>query len=104
MITQDLIDAVYGCPKGKYQEALLSPFTPWSGKNLRGKARQYGGHYAHSRLALLIRINLAVSKFGWRARNALVFVNHRWHRRLVLVTPENVWIDWITGEPARAKP
>lgn len=45
--------------KGIYQRALVSGCARWSGSDLQGKARQYGGRYAESRRALASRMREA---------------------------------------------
>lgn len=103
MFTAELIEAVQGCAKGSYQEGLLTPYTKWSGADLKGKARRWGAGYRDSRWSLLCRVDAAVRTYGYRAYNDLCMINHRWQRRLVLVTPEGVAIDWCTRKPIRVK-
>ena len=42
--------------RGVYQRSLLRGAEAWSGATLRGKASQYGAHYARSRNGLLARL------------------------------------------------
>ena len=42
--------------RGAYQRSLLRGAEAWSGATLRGKASQYGTHYARSRNGLLARL------------------------------------------------
>ena len=45
--------------RGTYQRDLLEGRARWSGSDLRGKARQYGGRYATSRGNLATRLQAA---------------------------------------------
>ena len=45
--------------RGTYQRDLLEGRARWSGSDLRGKARQYGGRYATSRANLATRLEAA---------------------------------------------
>lgn len=44
------------CARGNYQSALLAGVARWSGSDLKGLAKQYGGRYHESRAALLNRL------------------------------------------------
>lgn len=44
------------CARGSYQSALLASAARWSGADLQGLAKRYGGRYAASRAALLNRL------------------------------------------------
>jgi len=45
------------CARGAYQRSILKGEHNLSGSSLKGKASLYGGHYAHSRRALLQRLD-----------------------------------------------
>lgn len=66
-----LINAIYSAARGSYQMNLLHGFESWSGSTLTGKARKYGSHYAHSRRAMVARINEALPE-GYQASVDLV--------------------------------
>lgn len=102
MITSDIIETVTTCPRGRYQAALINGCA-WSGADLRGKARRYSGRYEVSRWSLLRRINRALLGTGWFADSELCLMNSRWRRRLVLINPEGVAIDWLSNAPAHLK-
>lgn len=71
-IPETIIDAVFGAARGQYQTDLLYGRQCWSGADLAGKARRYGGRYADSRSNLVGRINQALPS-GWHALTAATF-------------------------------
>lgn len=54
--------------RGTYQQDLLTGRARWSGSDLRGTAKKFGGRYARSRRALLARLRAA----GINAESALI--------------------------------
>ncbi len=84
-IPKKVLETIQGCAKGSYQEDLLDGLDSWSGGSLRGMAAYWGASYHDSRIALLERINAALSA-RYLADTALVFDvdNRRWTRQLVL--------------------
>lgn len=67
--------------RGTYQRALLSGDARWSGADLQGKARRYGGRYKASRDAVLARLRaivpgVSVQPTGKHGLRVLVLGNH----------------------------
>lgn len=50
-------DRAMTCARGCYQRAVLDGWHTWSGSSLKGKAREYGGRYARSRVSLRERLD-----------------------------------------------
>jgi hypothetical protein len=94
MITDEIRSAIIACARGSYQENLLRGREAWSGSTLRGTARSYGAHYWRSRKHLLERISRALPE-GWSCDTDLELIDSRWTRRLILISPEGQWIDWL---------
>lgn len=59
LITPKAFVAAIVCAKSPYQRDVLYGDATWSGSELRGKAKKYGGRYHHSREALLGRLREA---------------------------------------------
>lgn len=83
-LPEALVASVLVTAKGVYQANLLAGLERWSGAGLAGAAKAWGGQYARSRRALVGRIDAAAREFGWTADTALVCVDRRWRRELVL--------------------
>ena len=70
------LTAALACARGCYQRDLLEGHENLSGSTLKGRARDYGYHYAQSRKNLLARMTTA--GVPWReergARNARILV------------------------------
>ena len=81
-------DRVVGSTIGGYQQNLLHGNANWSGSDLKGKARKYGGRYRTSRINLINRINKNISSLQWYASTDLVSYHdgkqNRYKRMLVL--------------------
>jgi len=54
--SDDAHDRALACARGCYQRALLDGLARWSGADLQGRAKKYGGRYAASRDSLLARL------------------------------------------------
>lgn len=72
-----------------YQRALVFGFEPWSGRGIRGRAANYAGGYARSRLGLIHKLNAASDKAFGEGRavwySTLVLNgSSRWERMLVV--------------------
>lgn len=52
-------DEALALAKGSYQRNLLYGYEAWSGASLKGRARDWSSKYAHSRQALINRLNKA---------------------------------------------
>lgn len=59
MIDNQTADNLSALARGTYQYALLTGTARWSGGDLAGKARRFGGVYAASRRAVLRRLHAA---------------------------------------------
>lgn len=57
--SDDVKPRALACARGSYQRALLNGKARWSGSDLKGLARRYGGRYAASRAALIARLRSA---------------------------------------------
>ena len=63
--TPELEDKILPLARGSYQLSLLSGAARWSGSDLRGRAKHWGGGYYRSRESLLDRIKM-VAPVYWR--------------------------------------
>lgn len=91
-----MINLVWSCAHGKYQEALLRGYERWSGAGLRGSAKDWGGRYASSRSSLFERVREKLP-FGWDAQLQACW---RWKgmTRLLIDAPDGTTYDWLSGE------
>ena len=55
-----------GLRLGAYQRDVLTGRARWSGADLRGRARQYGGRYAEARRAALVLVQAEAARRGLR--------------------------------------
>jgi hypothetical protein len=76
MCDVDVLGIALGCARGCYQRAVILGEESLSGSTLRGKAAQYGAHYARSRRNLIARLRKAGLQVdetrGARGRRILV--------------------------------
>lgn len=76
MTESDYRQAALKLARGDYQRALIYGSETWSGSSLKGKAREYGAHYARSRRNLIERLmdnDIAFLVKGARGKLELYF-------------------------------
>lgn len=81
--SDDAHDLALACARGCYQRDLLNGLARWSGADLQGRARKFGGRYAASRESLLerlcgaglcVRFDVTAGPNGGRVKTAFVSV------------------------------
>lgn len=102
-IPEEVREKVLKGARGKYQESLLSGHAPWSGKDLKGKAKRWGFVYSERRVHLFNRVQERVESVeGWSAGLSMLRFSpkERPAIRLWLRSPEGKVIDWVTNHQA----